>query len=158
MCILSDHFPILLEAGSFEWVPPPFRFCNSWLDLKDCCCVIENALGTDNQHGWAGFVLSTKLRKVKSAVKAWNLNFENEKKKTEEALIKEIEISELLIENSEDDGVGRDICLSLKADLLALYCIKERNLMQKSKLNWLSLGDENSKFFHRFLSAKREGI
>lgn len=38
---------------------------------------------------------------------------------------------------------------------MSLYCIDERNLMEKRKLNWLSLGDENSKFFHRFLSAKK---
>lgn len=29
VCTPSDHFPILLEAESFEWGPPPFRFCNS---------------------------------------------------------------------------------------------------------------------------------
>lgn len=45
--------------------------------------------------------------------------------------------------------------MSLKAELFSLYRTEERNLRQKSKLNWLSLGDENSRFFHRFLAAKK---
>ena len=70
-------------------------------------------------------------------------------------LLMEIENQDLEIKNSEEVGMGREICLSLKAELLSLYRIEERNLMQKSKLNWLSLGDENSCFFHWFLSAKK---
>ena len=44
----------------------------------------------------------------------------------------------------------------LKADLLELYRSEERDFIQKNKLNWLKLGDENTKFFHRFLAAKKE--
>ena len=43
----------------------------------------------------------------------------------------------------------------LKADLLELHKREERDLIQKRKLNWMKLGDENTKFFHRFLSAKK---
>lgn len=86
-------------------------------------------------------------------MKTWNANFEKEKKRSEEALLKEIEQYDL--ENPDEEVLERDLRISLKAELLSLYCIDERNLMQKNKLNWLSLGDENSKFFHCFLSAKK---
>lgn len=38
--ILSNHFPILLEVGSFKWGPPPFRL-KGWLDLKECCELLK---------------------------------------------------------------------------------------------------------------------
>ena len=44
---------------------------------------------------------------------------------------------------------------ALQAELLSIYQNEERNFIQKSKLNWLSLGDENTSFFHRFLNAKK---
>ena len=45
--------------------------------------------------------------------------------------------------------------LSIKSDILAIYRREERDLIQKSKLNWLKLGDENTSFFDRFLAAKK---
>lgn len=36
-----------------------------------------------------------------------------------------------------------------------MHYLEERNLIQKSKLNWLRLGDENTSFFYRFLAAKK---
>lgn len=29
--IISDHFPVALETGSFKWGPMPFKFENMWL-------------------------------------------------------------------------------------------------------------------------------
>ena len=62
-------------------------------------------------------------------MKTWKCNFEKEKKKTEERLLNRIETCELEAENSEEDGTARDLCLSLKVELLSLYHIDERNLM-----------------------------
>lgn len=44
---------------------------------------------------------------------------------------------------------------ALQADLLSVYRIEERNCIQKSKINWLTVGDENTGLFHRFLNEKR---
>lgn len=43
----------------------------------------------------------------------------------------------------------------MQAKLLSIYETKERNRIQKSKLNWLKVGDENLGFFHCFLNAKK---
>lgn len=56
--ILSNHFPILLEVGSFKWRPPPFRL-KGWLDLKGVLQVIENSLDFENNK--VGLVLSFPL-------------------------------------------------------------------------------------------------
>ena len=38
--IFSVHFPLLLEAGATLLGASPFRFCNSWLLIKECNKVI----------------------------------------------------------------------------------------------------------------------
>lgn len=48
---------------------------------------------------------------------------------------------------------------SLKAELMSLHKIEEMNLIQKSQLNRIRLGDENTSFFHRFLAVtKRKNL
>ena len=39
---------------------------------------------------------------------------------------------------------------------MALYRLEEISLVQKSKLNWLHLSDENTSLFHQFLAAKKK--
>lgn len=63
--ITSDHFPIILDAGDCNWGPSPFRFYNSWLENKECVSIIESKLLKDRSYGWAGFVISSKLRNLK---------------------------------------------------------------------------------------------
>lgn len=43
----------------------------------------------------------------------------------------------------------------LKRDLLGIYILEERNLIQKRKVQWLREGDENTGFFHRVLVVKK---
>ena len=40
---------------------------------------------------------------------------------------------------------------------ISIYRVEERNCIQKSKLNWLVVGDDNTGFFYRFLNAKKRG-
>lgn len=92
---------------------------------------------------------------VKNAVKAWLVYFQKNKKRREEDLIKEIESLDAfanLTSLSDSKLASRS---SMKAELMFLYRFKEINLIQKSKLNWMQLGDENTSFFHRLLAAKK---
>ena len=154
--IFSDHFPLFLEAGSFLWGPSPFRFCNSWLVSSDSNQIIVETVSNSNFQGWAGFILHEQLRSVKLAVKAWNIAAQAKvKKKTEKSLMSKLEkydsVAELIGLNQEELNSRA----ALQAELLSIYQNEERNFIQKSKLNWLSLGDENTGFFHRFLNAKK---
>lgn len=56
--------------------------------------------------------------------------------------MKEIERRDFDDENTEVNSMESYIRMSLKAELLSLYQMDERTLVQKSKLNWLNLGDE----------------
>ena len=79
--IVSDHFPLLFEAGAFVWGPAPFKFCNSWLDNKECRRLIERTLEMDGQQGWPGFVIFAKLRNLKLALKRLALKLRKEQEK-----------------------------------------------------------------------------
>lgn len=72
-------------------------------------------------------------------------------------ILEELERLENLIEEDENHSVELNLRMSLKAELLEIVKLDERNLIKKSKLSWLKLGDENTSFFHHFLSAKKKG-
>ena len=153
--LASDHFPILLEFGAFEWGPSPFRFCNSWLLDKQCCHIIKNSLTSGNHQGWAGFVICSKLRNLKSSLKSWLVDSERARKNQEESLLQALENEEIKEESQTMSSLDNVLKLSIKSDLIAIYRREERDLIQKCKLNWLKLEDENTSFFHRFLAAKK---
>lgn len=96
-----------------------------------------------------------KLRSVKSAVKAWHSEFVEKQKLKEEKLPEEIGKFDEEAENSTNSNLELDRRYNLRAELFNLYMEEERNLIQKSKLNWIRMGDENTRFFHCFLAAKK---
>ena len=109
-------------------------------------------------QGWAGFILHEQWKKVKQAVKAWHSSTQAKMKENEKLLLSKLESLE-----ATADLVGLnvvEVCIrsAIKAEILSIYQFEERNLIQKSKLNWLSVGDENTEFFHRFLNAKKRKI
>lgn len=109
--------------------PSPFRFYKGWLLNKDGCRVIERYLSNNYQQGWVGFIISSKLRKIKSDFKAWLADFEKKGKQQDEFLLKETEKWDLAAENADSPSIEMDVRTSLKADLLSLYQPHERNLM-----------------------------
>ena len=83
------------------------------------------------------------------------MDSERVKKKQEESLLQALANEEIKEESLNMSSLDNILKLSIKSDLLAIYRREERDLIQKSKLNWLKSGDENTSFFHRFLAAKR---
>lgn len=144
-----------MEVGSFELGPSPFCFCNSWLFNKECCWLIERSLTDFHSQGWVGYVIPAKLRKLKIALKTWQTNYKIERRRKEEHILQKLENLESSVEDDESHIAKLSLRLALKAEFLKILKEDERNLIQKSKLNWLKLGDENTSFFHRFLAAKK---
>lgn len=69
----SDHKPILLYTSPPQPTQPcPFRFESMWLRDNSVYRVVEEA-GKQFVRGSPAFVLSTKLRVTKLALKTWNL-------------------------------------------------------------------------------------
>ena len=63
--LLSDHFPIVLEGGSFQRGRMPFRFENIWLKDESFVERVRSWWESYNVLGAPSFVLANKLKLLK---------------------------------------------------------------------------------------------
>ncbi|XP_059634016.1 uncharacterized protein LOC132276560 [Cornus florida] len=66
----------------------------------------------------------------------------------------ELDSCQLDLDKSPNDVLLREMERSLISEYLRLRKIQEDMLRQKSRMNWLKLGDCNSSFFHKSLSSR----
>lgn len=152
---VSDHCAILLSTIPVDWGPKPFRFINAWLSHPRFKEVVVESWSEGGISGWGSYVFKEKLKRLKEALKLWNLtqfgNMDLEIKKLKE---------EIQLLDYKDDEVGlteeeaarrRDA----SANLIIHLNNKRSLLAQKARLRWLIEGDANSKIFHRAINQRR---
>lgn len=65
----------------------------------------------------------------------------------------------MLLDSKAEEGalsiVESEVRIKVKGELFDLYLKEERNMLQKCKLQWLNEGNENTRFFHRYLAARK---
>ena len=71
--LLSDHFPIVLEGGSFQRGRMLFRFENIWLKDEGFMERVRSWWESYNVLGASSFVLANKLKLLKNDLKKWNV-------------------------------------------------------------------------------------
>ena len=98
--------------------------------------------------------LTRKIRSVKNRLKAFNFHvFANVQEKVVEARETLYRAQADMLSNPNDSGlVGNEkMCLKNFHDLARA---KEGFLKQKSRIQWLKLGDQNYNFFHKAVNAR----
>jgi len=152
---LSDHILLMLHVDETNLGPWPLRMLKCWSDLPSYADFVREKWEMFNCQGWAGFVLQQKLKMIKSSLKVWHSqhdqNMDGRMKevkgnmsvlddKAETVDLQEMEVTEL-----------HDLSVSLQ------YMARMQNNTnwQKSRMNWSKEGDANSKKFHNYMSHRR---
>lgn len=71
-CHISDHFPILLEAGGKARGKSPFRFENIWLKTDGFSGIVQSWWNRHSFVDTPSFVLVKKLKALKKDIIHWN--------------------------------------------------------------------------------------
>ena len=146
-CFTSDHRPILLylddNCEQQKWHRKPFQFESMWISDLECKEVITRAWDCA-PDGTPMFVTTTKLKRCKKRLKSWSRdhfgNVKNQIKQVKEKLWHAKEVS---VGSRDHEEVIR-----LKNELNVLHDIEEKMWQQRSRVQWLKNGDQNTKFFH----------
>ncbi|KAJ9556808.1 hypothetical protein OSB04_011422 [Centaurea solstitialis] len=136
----------------------PFKFFNSWLLSNSLANVVSQCWadsGQFNQNQSDILNLFRKLKNTKKAIKIWRKSVSEDNRKFSEDIKKKLNVLETLEEVVgllSEERVEKDLFLKNLREL------EERELLdlkQKAKVNWLKQGDENSRFFHTMVNARR---
>ncbi|KAK4581675.1 hypothetical protein RGQ29_025026 [Quercus rubra] len=152
---VSDHFPILVEAGGMARGKSPFRFENMWLKTDG---FIDRVQSWWNRHSFSGtpsFVFAKKLKALKEDIVQWNrLEFGHVSRKKSQLLetLKLLDAKEGEFGLSDAESCERAVARSEVENLLSLEEISWR---QKSRMLWIKEGDNNTKFFHKMANSCR---
>lgn len=149
----SDHCPMIVQTEGMytthrNHVNKPFRFLMSWFNHPEFNKVVED-------HWCNTEDLYTNLTNYTVKVKDWNKNvFENifAHKKNLKARLKGIQIAQEKGFSYNLDRVER----TLKLELQNVLKQDETLWAQKSRVQWLALGDRNTIFFHISTIIKRK--
>jgi len=69
---VSDHCPLVLKVGGWDWGPKPFRFNNYWLENRKLKDVVEESWNVQEVNEWMCCVLKDKLKNLKGRLREWN--------------------------------------------------------------------------------------
>jgi hypothetical protein len=150
----SDHFPLLLSfQTAANTIVSNFKFHKMWTRHPDCKDLVVSTWNT-NVVGCPMYILSQKLKLLKSRLKVWNKeSFGNvdDAVRTAEQTLHNIQnniqasgpTDALLIEEKNVHGMLEEALNR-----------QEMFWQEKAKINWHLNGDRNTKYFHRLVKIK----
>ena len=152
---LSDHHPIMVEAGGMATGKSSFKFENMWLKEAGFVDKVQDWWAAYVFEGTPSFLLASKLKALKGDLKTWNRTVFGDVRfwrhcKMGELL--DLDVKEGNGGLSLEENASMEI---LRSELVQLAHLEETSWRQKSRATWLKEGDNNTRFFHRTTNSNR---
>lgn len=151
----SDHFPICLSLigwnSNLAYGCKPFCFEAMWTRVLDCEDVIRRSLAFEKGNGVVSFVLSS-ISNCSHNLRKWNNDsFGNIQSQIHE---KQAQLRDMYDLSISSPAIATELIKLLKEEIHELREREEILWKHHSKIQWLSDGDQNSKYFHSKASQR----
>ena len=154
---LSDHCPLVTNLRVNPDPGPrklfPFKFFNFWADHPDFIRLVKEAWSNE-VFGTPMFRLTRKLKGVKAILKAFNFRSFGRLHERVVAAREALCQAQSAMLNCPSNPMLGEIEKSCLKNYHDLAIAEEGFLKQKSRVQWLKLGDQNSSFFHKAVKAR----
>lgn len=150
----SDHCPVLLSTSSFDFGPIPFRFFNPWMDMDGFSSIVANACLHFKGFSTTDCLLVAKLKHLKKKIKEWRVATYPKKVEGIKLLKNKVDSSDHIAETRVQTGFEKVERRDIFKKIIELEKLISLDLKKKSRIHWAIDGDENTSFFHGWVSNK----
>ncbi|KAL5132045.1 putative ribonuclease H protein [Glycine soja] len=150
---ISDHALLHLHFPDSVKKHKLFRFHNGWTNVLGFQDIVDKSWSKDVK-GLPMQRLWKKLMRLKNELLTLNRKSDIQKK----VQSARIDLAEAFVElRTNQTEASRINKVKEKTESLIYWNeMEERDLMQRAKIDWISLGDGNTKFFHAYLKTKQK--
>ena len=149
--VILDHCLLLLEASVICQCRSAFKFENMWLQAEGFVDRVQQWWTGCSFTGSPSYILAQKLKALKADLKKWNREVFGDL-----AFRKKNLLTELMGLDAREESVGlsnedQHRRIRLKGDIEHLASLEEISWRQKSRALFVNEGDNNTRFFHRWI-------
>jgi len=148
---ISDHSAMIIHLHNLsQHQHSPFKFLNSWAGRSDFLPTVASSWQTP-VTGNPMFQFTTKLRRLKTVLRKIHMQYTSSITDKVAKAKADWETAQFYLDDHPTSNTAKTTERALAAQYLQLCKDEESYFKQKSRVQWLQLGDRNTAFFHKSL-------